>query len=99
MNVNNANKINFSIGNSENKLNIKDEKNVSFKEFLKNSVYEVSDMEKKADDLNLKFLTGEVDNLHDVMIATQKADVGIQSFIEVKNKIIDAYKEILRIQI
>ncbi|OPJ57082.1 flagellar hook-basal body complex protein FliE [Alkalithermobacter paradoxus] len=99
MNVNSVNKTIFKIGNFTDKLNTHDEKNISFKDFLKNSMYSVSNMEKKVDDLNEKFILGEIDNIHDLMIATQKADIAIQTFTEVKNKVIEAYKEIMRMQI
>ncbi|SHG92460.1 flagellar hook-basal body complex protein FliE [Tepidibacter thalassicus] len=90
---------NLTIGSIKSKVDIQNEKNISFKDFLKENIYLVSDMEKKANDMNLKFMIGEVDNIHDVMIASQKADIAIQAFIQIKNKIMDAYKEIMRIQI
>lgn len=99
MNVNNIGISNLNIGNLEKNINNKNEKNISFENFLKDAVYSVSNLEKKAGDMNIKFMTGEVENIHDVMIAGQKADIALQSFIEVKNKVIDAYKEIMRIQI
>ncbi|KXZ39763.1 flagellar hook-basal body complex protein FliE [Alkalithermobacter thermoalcaliphilus JW-YL-7 = DSM 7308] len=99
MNVNNVNKAIFNIGKLGDKLNTQSEKNISFGDFLKNSLYKVSAMEKQADKLNEKFITGEIENIHDLTIATQKADIAIQAFVEVKNKVIEAYKEIMRMQI
>ncbi|SHJ43084.1 flagellar hook-basal body complex protein FliE [Tepidibacter formicigenes] len=99
MNINDIRNHNLTIGSIEKQNNNQKEKSISFKDFLKENIYFVSDMEKQANDMNLKFMSGEVENIHDVMIASQKADISIQAFIQVKNKIMDAYKEIMRIQI
>ncbi|MEJ8554398.1 flagellar hook-basal body complex protein FliE [Tepidibacter sp. Z1-5] len=90
---------NLTIGSTENNIKKSADSKIEFKDFLNKAVYSVSDMEKKSDEMNLKFISGEVDNIHEVMIATQKADIAIQTFTEVKSKIMDAYKEIMRIQI
>ncbi|WFD11673.1 flagellar hook-basal body complex protein FliE [Tepidibacter hydrothermalis] len=89
----------LTIGSTENNTKKSTDSNIGFKDFLNKAVYSVSDMEKKSDEMNFKFISGEVDNIHEVMIATQKADIAIQAFTEVKSKIMDAYKEIMRIQI
>ncbi len=99
MQVQNGKINSLTIGSTENNAKKPTNSNIGFKEFLNKAVYSVSDMEKKSDQMNLKFINGEVDNIHEVMIATQKADIGIQTFTEVKSKIMDAYKEIMRIQI
>lgn len=89
----------LTIGSTENNTKKSTDSNIGFKDFLNNAVHSVSDMEKKSDEMNVKFISGEVDNIHEVMIATQKADIAIQAFTEVKSKMMDAYKEIMRIQI
>ncbi|MCT4508004.1 MAG: flagellar hook-basal body complex protein FliE [Tepidibacter sp.] len=89
----------LTIGSTESNSKKPVDSNLGFKEFLNKAVYSVSDMEKKSDEMNLKFMSGKVDNIHEVMIATQKADIAIQAFTEVKSKMLDAYKEIMRIQI
>lgn len=99
MSINSIGNVNLNIGSLEKNVNIKNDKNISFENFLKDAVYSVSGLEKKAEDMNIKFMTGEVENIHDVMIAGEKADIAVQSFIQVKNKVMDAYKEIMRIQI
>ncbi|CAH2214028.1 flagellar hook-basal body complex protein FliE [Tepidibacter aestuarii] len=89
----------LTIGSTENNVKKSNNPDIGFKDFLNKAIYSVSDMEKKSDEMNLKFISGEVDNIHEVMIATQKADIAIQAFTEVKSKMLDAYKEIMRIQI
>ncbi|HLR22194.1 MAG TPA: flagellar hook-basal body complex protein FliE, partial [Pseudogracilibacillus sp.] len=42
---------------------------------------------------------GKIDNLHDVMISAQKANIKIETAVEVQQKALDAYNEIMRMQI
>lgn len=72
---------------------------IDFKELLMESIDKISTYEKDADNLGLLLATGEIDNIHDVVIASQKAEMALQFGIEIKNKIMDAYQEIMRIQI
>lgn len=73
--------------------------NIDFKKVLMNSINKLDSYEKEANQLNLMLATGEIDNIHDVMIASQKSEIALQFGIEIRNKIMDAYKEIMRIQI
>lgn len=97
MDIRKINNLNLNIDTS-NRNKPKLEGN-SFQDFYKNALYSVSDLEKKSDEMDKKFRVGEVENIQDVFIATQKADIAIQAFTEVNSKILDAYREIMRIQI
>ena len=48
---------------------------------------------------SIKFATGESDNLHELMITLEEAKIALSLAVEVRNKILDAYQEILRMQI
>jgi flagellar hook-basal body complex protein FliE len=52
-----------------------------------------------ADQTVLKANTGESVNMHDLMIAMEKADISLRLMVQVRNKAIDAYQEIMRMQI
>lgn len=71
----------------------------SFADTLKNAIGEVNNLQqvanKKAEDLSV----GKTDNVADVMIATEKADIAMRVMVQVRNKIIDAYNEIMRMQV
>ena len=71
----------------------------TFNEFLNNAINEVSALEKQADSIAEEFAIGKTDNIHQVMIASQKADIALQFTMQVRNKILDAYNVIMRIQI
>jgi flagellar hook-basal body complex protein FliE len=54
---------------------------------------------KLADQAVLKANTGESVNLHELMISMEKADISLRLMVQVRNKAIDAYQEIMRMQI
>lgn len=98
----------MQINKINNFLNFNDEKNNkpieiknkdNFGEYLKNAVNEVNNMQIDSDNYKKMLAVGEVDNLHDLSIASEKANVSLQVIMSVRNKIVEAYKEILRIQI
>lgn len=72
---------------------------IPFYDFLKESVYKVSDSQKNVQKLNEMLIAGELDNLHDLTIASEISSVNFQALVEVKNRVIEAYKEIMRIQV
>ena len=46
-----------------------------------------------------KLSIGEIDDLHTVMINAAKADIALQTMVQLRNKILDAYTEIMRINL
>ena len=56
-------------------------------------------MQKSADIKMQKVATGESNNISEVMIAAEKADIALKLMMSVRNKMIDAYQEIMRMQL
>jgi flagellar hook-basal body complex protein FliE len=54
---------------------------------------------RQADEAAVKANTGGPVDLHDVMIAMEKADISLRLLVQVRNKAVDAYKEIMRMQV
>lgn len=52
-----------------------------------------------AENENIKFALGETENTHDLSIALQKAQTALQYTVAVRDKFLDAYKEIMNMQI
>lgn len=52
-----------------------------------------------AEDEEIKFALGETENTHDLMIALQKASTALQYTVAIRDKLLDAYKEIMQMQI
>lgn len=71
----------------------------SFSDILNQAINEVDQTEKDSITMMEKLATGEIDNVHEVFVAAQKAELTLNMAIEVKNRVIDAYKEIMRLQL
>ena len=79
----------------------KAEKTGSFDVLLNSAmglVTETNDYSNKSEEEEIKFATGESDNLHDLMIAQQKAAVSLQYTVAVKNAAVQAYNTIMNMQ-
>ncbi|GGF11077.1 hypothetical protein GCM10010954_07110 [Halobacillus andaensis] len=81
------------------KLNSPAEAHSQFADHLKTAVENVNNANKASDDLTKALANGEVDDLHEVMVASEKASITTQTSIEIRNKVVDAYKEIMRMQV
>jgi len=71
----------------------------SFSDILNNAIGKLNDTQIRADNLAMEFLTGEVQDLHQVTIAMQEAKLSMQLAVEVRNKVVEAYQEISRMQV
>lgn len=68
----------------------------SFLGQLQTAITEVDQLGKQSEKLTQDAVLGRVDNLHDVMIAAEKAKTAMNLTIEVRGKALEAYKEIMR---
>ena len=64
-----------------------------------NALREVDDLQNASNDATVKFITGEDDNIHNVLLAQEKALIALQFTSEVTNKSLEAYNEIMKMQI
>ncbi len=71
----------------------------TFGEALGNALDQVNRVQLKADEVTKKFLIGEVRDIHQVTIAAEEAKLMMQLAVEVRNKIVEAYQEISRMQV
>ncbi|WP_338556722.1 flagellar hook-basal body complex protein FliE [Paenibacillus sp. KS-LC4] len=70
----------------------------TFSQFLNNAIESVSAQEQDVHKLNDKFLIGEVD-VSQVMIAGERAQLSLQLTSQIRNKVVEAYQEIMRMQV
>ncbi|OHW62751.1 flagellar hook-basal body complex protein FliE [Andreesenia angusta] len=75
------------------------ESEVSFQDFLKQSIKEVNELQVDAENKNIMLATGKIENIHDVTIASEKAKVALDLTLAVRTKVVDAYREIMRMQV
>jgi len=71
----------------------------SFANMLKKAVADLNQSQVKADKVVERFLAGDIEDVHQVMIAMEEARLTMQLAVEVRNKIVEAYQEISRMQI
>ena len=71
----------------------------SFADTLKAAVGNVNEMQKVADVKMQEIATGKNHNIPEVMIAAEKADISLKLMVQVRNKIIEAYQEIMKMQV
>jgi flagellar hook-basal body complex protein FliE len=71
----------------------------SFGETLKQFISDVNTMQVTAQDKEMKFATGEIKDVHEVMAAAEEAGLSLQLLLELRNKALEGYKELMRIQV
>lgn len=71
----------------------------SFADTLNEAIMNVNSLHKKADKSVQDLATGRTDNIAEVMIASEKADIALRLMMQVRNKIIDAYQEVMKMQV
>ncbi|WP_100373208.1 flagellar hook-basal body complex protein FliE [Bacillus sp. FJAT-45037] len=71
----------------------------TFKAALSEAVQNVNELQNISAIKTEQLAAGEIDNLHDVMITGQKASIALQATVEVRNKVMEAYQEIMRMQV
>ncbi len=63
-----------------------------------NMIEETDYWSNQVEEEEMKYALGQSDNTHDLMIAQSKANMSLQYTLEVRNAVIDAYKEIMNLQ-
>lgn len=71
----------------------------SFSEMLKTSLSEVNQLQRDADRAIQELAAGKEKDIHQTMIALEKAEISFQFMMQVRNKIIAAYQEVMRMQV
>src|SRR5262245_42281081 len=72
---------------------------MSFAEVLAKSVTEVNGIQAEANTAIQKLVSGESKNLHETMLMVEKAEIAFKAMNQIRMKVIDAYKEIMRMQV
>ncbi len=71
---------------------------LSFKDVLGSAINQVESSRSDADQAAAKFLAGDGEDLHTTILASQRADLEFQMFMQVRNKIVSAYQEVMKMQ-
>jgi len=70
-----------------------------FSEMLSKSIREIDMLQKDADISIENLAAGENTDIHQTMIAMEKADIAMKLMIQIRNKVVGAYEEIMRMQV
>lgn len=71
----------------------------SFGDFLSNQISQVNDKIIDADVKVRELGLGKTENLHEVMISLEEAKVSLELMVQVRNRLVEAYQEVLRMRI
>jgi len=71
----------------------------SFGEMFSDSIKEANNIQASADTSMASFLSGESNGLHKTMLALEKADISMRLMVQVRNKAVEAYREVMRMQV
>lgn len=80
------------------KENASDEQ-MDFGKIINDKINDLNNSQVKADNMIQDFISGETDDLHSVMIASEEARISLELAVQVRNKCIEAYKEINNMQL
>ena len=75
------------------------EAQAGFGDFLKTAIESVNEYSKASDIATEKLINGGNIELHDVMIASQKSSITLNATLEIRNKVVEAYQEIMRMSV
>lgn len=71
----------------------------TFGDFLQDSISQVNNLQVEANTAMTKLASGESRDMHETLLAVEKAEIAFKAMNQVRSKVIDAYKEIMRMQI
>jgi len=71
----------------------------SFGQVLKDSLAQVNHLQHEADGAIRELASGGTATLHDTMLTIEKAELSFRLMMQVRNKIVEAYQEVLRMQV
>jgi len=82
------------------KVNLKEKKDdIGFEDILKSFIADVNADLKKAGIAEEKLLKGDVKNLEELMFQIEKSDISLRLITEIRNKALESYQEIMRMQV
>lgn len=71
----------------------------AFQNVLADAVHKVESFQTNANAVVNNFLNGEGEELHHVAMTTQQADLSFQMFMQVRNKVVAAYNQVMQMQV
>ncbi|HEX7057687.1 MAG TPA: flagellar hook-basal body complex protein FliE [Bacilli bacterium] len=70
-----------------------------FGKLLETAIDQLNAQNAEVDELTKQFATGQLTDIHQLLIASEKASLGLELTVQIRNKMIEAYQEIMRMQL
>lgn len=70
-----------------------------FESVLDRFLTDVNDLQAKSGEVERQAMEGTVEDIHQVMIAAEEAGIAFEMLVEIRNKLIEAYHELMRMQV
>jgi len=71
----------------------------SFQELLTSSIKKTNEIQKQADVMTTELVTGKEQNIHETMLAATQAELSFNLMVQIRNKALEAYQEIMRMPV
>ncbi len=81
------------------KNNNTDDNELSLKEILNEKLKDINDLQIKSNEGTQQLITGEADNVHEILLNTEEAVLALELAVKVRNKMVEAYQEVMKMQI
>ncbi len=78
---------------------VRDDDSPSFGQSLQDALGSVNDLQNRAGGLARSFAVGQTGDIHSVMIASEQATIALQLTTQVRNKVVEAYQDIMRLSL
>lgn len=69
-----------------------------FGDMFTEAIGRVEQYRARAEDAANGFMSGETEEIHQVILAGQRAEIAFETFLQVRNKVVQAYQEVMRMQ-
>lgn len=79
--------------------NVADSAEKDFSSVLMDNLNQINDKQVKANNLTTGFISGDGTSIQDVMTSTQEASMSLELAVQIRNKIVDAYQELTKMQV
>ncbi|MDP4143296.1 MAG: flagellar hook-basal body complex protein FliE [Bacillota bacterium] len=89
----------MNLGNTNNVNDSTNSTGTDFLSTLKSKLDAVNDQQLNAEDQTQQFIKGDGPDIHQVMIATEEAKMSLELAVQMRNKLVDAYQELNRMQL
>ncbi|KRQ87061.1 Flagellar hook-basal body complex protein FliE [Caloramator mitchellensis] len=94
-----VNAIATNMFNNVHKTNSVQNNTLNFENFLKDALDKVNEKQIEAEKATMDLVTGQAQDIHQVMITTEEARLTLELAVQIRNKLVDAYQELMRMQI